>query len=38
MGAIKPWHLVLLSLCCLVPTAVAIVGGVWALRRRRTPR
>lgn len=35
MGAIKPWHLFVLALCCLLPTAAAVAGGVWAARRSR---
>jgi hypothetical protein len=35
MGAVKPWHLILLSLCCMVTLGAAIAGGVWAARSRR---
>jgi hypothetical protein len=35
MGALKPWHVMVLAICCLLPTAVAIMGGVWAVRRSR---
>ncbi len=38
MGAIKPWHLLLLSLCCLLPAVTAAFGGVWAVRRSRNRR
>ncbi|GAB3183986.1 hypothetical protein GCM10027259_40900 [Micromonospora palomenae] len=38
MGAIKPWHLLVLMICVLLPTAAAIVGGVWAVRRSRNGR
>jgi hypothetical protein len=36
MGAIKPWHLAVLSIVCLVPLFVATLAGVlWAMSRRR---
>jgi hypothetical protein len=35
MGAIKPWHLAILSLCCLLPITAAVAGTVWAVVRRR---
>jgi hypothetical protein len=34
MGAIRPWHLVVLSFCCLGSTAI-IAGVVLLLVRRR---
>jgi hypothetical protein len=36
MGAVKPWHLILLSLCCMVTLTVAVAGGIWAARRSRS--
>jgi hypothetical protein len=38
MGAIRPWHLFLLLLCCLLPTTAAVTGAVWAIRRSRSGR
>ena len=35
VGAIKPWQLFILSLCCLVPLAAAAVAGFWVARRDR---
>jgi hypothetical protein len=35
MGALKPWHLAILSVCCLVPLAAVVAGAVWAVLRRR---
>jgi cbb3-type cytochrome oxidase subunit 3 len=36
MGAIKPWHLAVLSLCCLLPITGAVAGTVWAFWRKRS--
>ncbi|MDH6463282.1 putative membrane protein YqjE [Micromonospora sp. A200] len=38
MVALKLWHLLVLMICVLLPTAAAIVGGVWAVRRSRNSR
>ncbi|MBB5110414.1 hypothetical protein FHU28_000253 [Micromonospora echinospora] len=38
MGAIKPWHLSVLAICCLVPLVAAVAAGVWARRRSRERR
>ncbi|RKR92575.1 hypothetical protein BDK92_7017 [Micromonospora pisi] len=39
MGAIKPWHVVVLSVVCLLPLFVATLAGVWwAMSRRRRNR
>jgi hypothetical protein len=38
MGAIKPLHLVLFSVCCLLPLAASVVVGVGAARRARRRR
>jgi len=35
MGALKPWHLAVLSLVCLLPTVAVVAGAVWAVVRRR---
>jgi len=35
MGAIKPWHLFVLTLCCLLPLIAAVVAVVWTRRSRR---
>jgi hypothetical protein len=37
MGAIRPWHLFLLSLCCLIPV-IAAGAGLWTVRRSRRRR
>jgi hypothetical protein len=38
MGALKPWHLLILSLCCLLPVVAAAIGGVWAVSKKRGQR
>jgi hypothetical protein len=35
MGAVKPWNLMLLMLCCLLPITAATAAGIWAARRKR---
>ncbi|MFC6567658.1 hypothetical protein [Actinoplanes utahensis] len=38
MGALKPWHLLILSFCCLgVTGVVAAVAVVFARGKRRRP-
>lgn len=34
----KPWHMVTVTVCCLLPLAAAVVAGVLAGKRRRTGR
>lgn len=39
MGAIRPWHVLLLSIVCLLPLFAATLGGLlWAMSRRRRNR
>jgi len=35
MGALRPWHLLILSLCCLGSTAVIAGVAVLLVRRRK---
>ncbi|WP_203904117.1 hypothetical protein [Virgisporangium aliadipatigenens] len=37
MGALRPWHLILCTLCCLLPLAIAAVAGgvAWKVRQDR---
>jgi hypothetical protein len=35
MGALKPWHLLVAVLCCLLPFAAAVGGTVWLVLRRQ---
>jgi hypothetical protein len=35
MGALKPWHLMVLLACCLLPVAASVAVGVAAARRAR---
>jgi len=35
MGAIRPWHLAILGLCCLLPFTAAAAGAVYAFLRKR---
>jgi hypothetical protein len=34
MGALKPWHMVVLTVLCLLPLAAAI-AGIWVARRSK---
>jgi hypothetical protein len=38
MGMVRPWHFILLSLCCIVSIGVVIGGTVWAVLRSRGQR
>jgi hypothetical protein len=38
MEALKPWHAIIVMLCCLLPATAAVAGGVWAVRRSRARR
>ncbi|MGI5216143.1 hypothetical protein [Plantactinospora sp. CA-290183] len=35
MGAIKPWHVLVLSLCCLLSFTVVAAGVLWAVLSKR---
>lgn len=36
MGELKPWHLAVVVVCCLLPFAVAVAGTIiWAIGRRQ---
>jgi hypothetical protein len=38
MGAVKPWHALILLMCCLLSTGLVTGGVVWAVIRSRRRR